>query len=48
MLTRISHQAAQDAEKTLAFWSKARMVKNRACYSSVPITVQAGHFLGMA
>jgi hypothetical protein len=27
---------------TLAYWSKARVVKNTECYSSVPITVQAG------
>jgi hypothetical protein len=41
-LARISHQAAQDTDKTLAFWSKAWIVKNTACYSSMPITVQAG------
>ncbi len=42
LLARISHQAAQDTDKTLAFWSKAWIVKNTACYSSMPITVQAG------
>jgi hypothetical protein len=41
-LTRISHQAASDTDKTLAFWSKVSMVNNTACYLSVPITVQAG------
>ena len=42
MLARISHHAAQDTDKTWAFWSRARTVKNTACHSSVPITVQAG------
>ena len=42
VLTRISHQAAQDTDKALAFLSKAWIVKNTACYSSMPITVQAG------
>ena len=42
ILARISHQAAQDTDKTLALWSKAWIVKNTACYSSMPITVQAG------
>ena len=41
-LARISHQVAQDTDKTFAFLSKVRVVKNTACYSSTPITVQAG------
>ena len=41
LASRISHQAAQDTDKTLAFWSKDWIVKNTACYSSMPITVQA-------
>ena len=41
-LARISHQPAQETDKTLAFWRKARMFKNTASYSSAPITVQAG------
>ena len=42
VLARIFHQAAQDTDKTLALWSKAWIVKNTVCYSSMPITVQAG------
>ena len=40
-LARISHQAAQQADMALAIWSKARMIQNTVCYSSMPITVQA-------
>ena len=41
-LARISHQAAQDTDKTFAFLSKVRVVKNTAFYSSTPVTVQTG------
>ena len=41
-LARISHQARQDIDKILAFWSKVRIVKNTACYSSMTITLHAG------
>jgi hypothetical protein len=41
-LARISHQAAQVTDKALARWSIARITKNTVCYSSMPITVQAG------
>jgi hypothetical protein len=41
-LARISHQAALNTNKALARWSKTRMIKNTVCYSSMPITVQAG------
>jgi hypothetical protein len=42
-LARISHQAAQDTDKTRVFWSKVLIVENTVCYSSLPVTVQAGH-----
>ena len=41
-LTRISHQAASNTDNALALWNRARMIKNTLCYSSMPITVQAG------
>jgi len=41
-LARISHQAASITDKALALRSKAGMIKNTVCYSSMPITVQAG------
>jgi hypothetical protein len=41
-LARISHQAAQATDKTRVFWSKVLIVENTVCYSSLPITVQAG------
>jgi hypothetical protein len=41
-LARISYQAAQDTDKTLVFWSEVLIVENTVCYSSLPITVQAG------
>ena len=41
-LARISHQATQETDKTLVFWSKVLIVENTVCYSSMPITVQAG------
>jgi hypothetical protein len=31
-----------EISKALAHWSKARMFRYTACYSSMPITVQAG------
>ena len=42
LLARISHQAASDTDKTLVIKREIEMIKNTACYSSVPITVQAG------
>ena len=41
-LARISHQAASDADSTLVIKRETEMIKNTECYSSVPITVQAG------
>ena len=41
-LARISHQAAQDTDKTLVFLGKVLIVENTVCYSSMPVTVQAG------
>jgi hypothetical protein len=41
-LDRNSHQAAQDTYKTRIFWSKVSIVENTVCYSSLPVTVQAG------
>jgi hypothetical protein len=42
LLARISHQAALNTDKALPRRSEARMIKNTVCYSSMPITVQAG------
>ncbi|MGB5643593.1 MAG: hypothetical protein WBO16_10955, partial [Gammaproteobacteria bacterium] len=33
---------AQQTDMALAIWSKARMTQNTVCYTSLPITVQAG------
>jgi len=41
-LARISHQAASNTDAALALWSKARMIKDTVCHSSMPITVQTG------
>lgn len=37
----ISQQAASNANKALAHWSKTRMIGNKVCYSGMRITVQA-------
>ena len=42
ILARISHRAASDTDKTLVIKREIEMIKNTACYSRVPITVQAG------
>jgi hypothetical protein len=41
-LARISHQAASDTDKTLVIKRDIETIKNTECYSSLPITVQAG------
>ncbi len=45
-LTRISHQAAENTDKALVLWCEVAMIKKTVCYSSMPITVQAGLRVG--
>ena len=44
-LTRVSHQAALDTDKALARLTKLEWSKDKVCFSSMPITVQASRWL---